>query len=209
MKRFDEAIEHCPLVGILRGLTPETAEQVGRILYNSGLRVLEIPINSPAPFASIEVLRSVLPEDCMVGAGTLMTKQNLQDLKSAGGSLAVMPHTDAKLIRDAIELGLFPMPGVFTPSEMFSAVGAGATHLKLFPANVVGQEMVKAVRSVLPPTTKLYAVGGITSESLVKWRLVNGFGVGGSIFKPSDTLKTIQKKAANLVAATQVWIQER
>ena len=209
MKQFDDATDICPLVGILRGLTPQMAGQVGQVLYQEGLRVLEVPINSPEPFRSIATLRKTLPEDCVIGAGTLMTAQNLQDLKASGGTLAVMPHTDTALIQKALNLGLLPMPGVFTPSEMFSALSAGATHLKLFPANVIGQDLVKAVRSVLPPSTKLYAVGGINSDSLVKWKRVDGFGLGSSLFTPSDTIEMIQSKASRLVAAAQIWTQER
>ena len=110
-----------------------------------------------------------------------------------------------KLITTALDLGLIPMPGVFTPSEMFSAIDAGATNLKLFPANVAGQEMVKAVRAVLPASIKLFAVGGISAETLPSWTTVDGFGIGSSIFKPTDSIDTIHQKAHTMVSASKEW----
>lgn len=207
MTPFDTAIHTCPLVGILRGLKPDKAQVVGETLYQAGLRVLEVPINSPSPYESIAILRESLPLDCAVGAGTLRSVDNLRSLKDAGGTIAVMPHTNPQLITGALELGLLPMPGVFTPSEMFSALDAGATHLKIFPANVAGQPLVKAVRSVLPSTAKLFAVGGISATTIPDWTIVDGFGVGSSIFKPADSLNTIRKKATLLVEACRQWKQ--
>ena len=207
MTPFDSAIQICPLVGILRGLTPDRAKIVGEVLYRAGLRVLEVPINSPSPYESIAILRESLPEDCVVGAGTLRCVDDLHSLKDAGGTIAVMPHTNPLLITTAIELGLLPMPGVFTPSEMFSALDAGASHLKIFPANVAGQPLVKAVRSVLPSQTKLFAVGGISAATIPDWTTVDGFGVGGSIFKPTDSIDTIRQKSTLLVEASRQWQQ--
>ena len=207
MTPFEIAIQTCPLVGILRGLTPDRAKAVGETLYQAGLRVIEVPINSPSPYESIALLRQSLPEDCAVGAGTLRSVDNLRSLKDAGGTIAVMPHTNPLLITTAIELGLLPMPGVFTPSEMFAALDAGASNLKIFPANVAGQPLVKAVRSVLPPTTKLFAVGGISAETIPTWTTVDGFGVGSSIFKPTDSIETIRQKATLLVQASRQWKQ--
>ena len=205
MTTIDTAIQTCPLVGILRGLTPDRAKPVGETLYQAGLRVIEVPINSPSPYESIAILRQSLPEDCAVGAGTLRTVDNLRALKDAGGTIAVMPHTNSLLITTAIELGLLPMPGVFTPSEMFAALDAGAAHLKIFPANVAGQPLVKAVRSVLPPHTKLFAVGGISASTIPNWTTVDGFGVGSSIFKPTDSIDIIRQKATLLVEASRQW----
>lgn len=208
MTPFDTAIQTCPLVGILRGLTPDRAKIVGETLYQAGLRVLEVPINSPSPYASIAILRQSLPEDCAVGAGTLRSVDNLRALKTAGGTIAVMPHTNPLLITTAIELDLLPMPGVFTPSEMFAALDAGATHLKIFPANVAGQPLIKAVRSVLPPDAKLFAVGGISASTIPDWSTVDGFGVGSSIFKPTDSIEEIRHKATLLVGASRQWQQK-
>ena len=207
MIQFEQAIETCPLIGILRGIEPKAAKQLGHILYEAGLRVLEVPINSPDPFRSITILRETLPRDCVVGAGTLMSTQDLEDLHAAGGQVAVMPHTNPLLIQRSIELGLLPIPGVFTPSEMFAAIQAGAMHLKIFPANVIGQDLVRAARAVLPKEVKLYAVGGINPDSLRTWQLIDGFGVGSSLFRPSDTPELIQKKATSLVAAARTWLR--
>ena len=205
MTPFDTALHQCPLIAILRGLTPNNAAVVGRTLYEAGLRIIEVPINSPSPYESIEILRTTLPEDCLVGAGTLVTVDHLRSLKSAGGTIAVMPHTNPQLITVALEFGLIPMPGVFTPSEMFTAIDAGATNLKLFPANVAGQEMVKAVRAVLPAKIKLFAVGGISAKTLPSWTTVDGFGIGSSIFKPTDSIETIRHKAHTMVSASKEW----
>lgn len=207
MTPFDTAIQTCPLVGILRGLTPDRAKIVGETLYQVGLRVLEVPINSPSPYESIAILRQSLPEDCVLGAGTLRSIGNLRSLKDAGGTIAVMPHTNPLLITKAVSLGLLPMPGVFTPSEMFAALDVGASHLKIFPANVAGQPLVKAVRSVLPPDTKLFAVGGISASTIPTWTTVDGFGVGSSIFKPTDSIEKIRQKATLLVESSRQWQQ--
>lgn len=205
MTPFDTALHQCPLIAILRGLTPDNAEMVGRTLYEAGLRIIEVPINSPSPYESIAILRDTLPEDCIVGAGTLRTVDNLRSLKDAGGTIAVMPHTNPNLITTSLDLGLIPMPGVFTPSEMFSAIDFGATNLKLFPANVAGQAMVKAVRAVLPSNIKLFAVGGISAETLPSWTTVDGFGIGSRIFKPADSIDTIHQKAHTMVSASKEW----
>ena len=205
MTAFDTALHQCPLIAILRGLTPDNAAVVGRTLYEAGLRIIEVPINSPSPYESIATLRDTLPADCIVGAGTLRTIENLRSLKDAGGVIAVMPHTNPKLITTALDLGLIPMPGVFTPSEMFTAIDAGATNLKIFPANVAGQGMVKAVRAVLSSNIQLFAVGGISAQTLPTWTSVDGFGIGSSIFKPTDSLDTIRQKAHRMVSASNHW----
>ena len=171
------------------------------------MRVIEVPINSPLPYESIAILRQSLPEDCAVGLEHSEVLTIYVPSKDAGGTIAVMPHTNPLLITTAIELGLLPMPGVFTPSEMFAALDAGASNLKIFPANVAGQPLVKAVRSVLPPHTKLFAVGGISASTIPDWTTVDGFGVGSSIFKPTDSIDTIRQKATLLVEAGRQWQQ--
>ncbi len=208
MSRLLNALHHSPLVAILRGLTPERADEVGLTLFNAGIRVLEVPINSPKPFESIRRLRAVLPDTCIIGAGTLMSISDLEQLASVGGEIAVMPHTSPEMITASIELGLLPMPGVFTPTEAFQAIQSGATHLKIFPANVAGQGFVKALKAVIPPEVRMYAVGGITPATLLEWSQVNGFGVGGSIFKPNDSLETIHIKATELHTASQKWMEQ-
>ena len=205
MTAFDTALHQCPIIAILRGLTPDNAAVVGQTLYEAGLRIIEVPINSPSPYESIALLRDTLPADCIVGAGTLRTIENLRSLKNAGGTIAVMPHTNPKLITTALELGLLPMPGVFTPSEMFAAIDANATNLKIFPANVAGQAMVKAVRAVLPSNIQLFAVGGISAQTLPTWTSVDGFGIGSSIFKPTDSIDTIHQKAHTMLSASKEW----
>ena len=207
MSRLNNALDVCPLIAILRGLTPNNARAVGQTLVAAGLSILEVPINSPQPFESICIMRESLASDVVLGAGTLMTPNDLEQLKQVGGELAIMPHTNPHMIKTALDLGLTPMPGVFTPTEAFTAIHAGAQHLKVFPANIAGLGMVKAIKAVLPNHIKLYAVGGITASSLKEWSLVEGFGIGGSLFKPNMTLQTIQENASSFHAAATSWKQ--
>ena len=205
MSRLNNALEACPLIAILRGLTPKNASSVGKALTESGFSILEVPINSPQPFESIAAMRSSLPEDIVLGAGTLMTTRDLELLSKAGGELAIMPHTDPILIKKSLDLGLIPMPGVFTPTEAFTAIQAGAEHLKIFPANLAGAGMIKALKAVLPPQIKLFAVGGISPNDLPQWPLVEGFGIGGALFKPSFTLDKIKDNARVFYTAANAW----
>ena len=209
MSRLNDALKRCPLIAILRGLTPDNAGSIGLALVKEGFSILEVPVNSPHPFDSISKMRASLPDDVVLGAGTLMKESELERLKEVGGELAIMPHTNTQMIEKALDLGLIPMPGVYTPTEAFAAVHAGAEHLKIFPANLVGHGMVKALRAVLPLKTKLYAVGGITPDSLDAWSLVEGFGIGGSLYKPHFSPEQIKHNAKIFYEAADAWSKLR
>lgn len=200
---LDQALESCGLIAILRGLRPAEAAGVGMALYAAGFRVVEVPLNSPEPFESIRNLRRALPADCVVGAGTILSPAQIVELRAAGGQLAVMPHGDPAVIRAARAEGLWVMPGVATPTEAFAALAAGATALKLFPAEVLPPPVVKAWRAVLPPGTRLVPVGGVTPASLVPYLDAGAaaFGLGSSIYRPGARADEVGARATEFVAA--------
>ncbi|RZJ11685.1 MAG: 2-dehydro-3-deoxy-6-phosphogalactonate aldolase, partial [Haliea sp.] len=161
---FNTALSRCGLIAILRGVAPHEAAAIGDALYQAGFRIIEVPLNSPDPLQSIRLLRASLPEDCMVGAGTVLDASACADIRAAGGELVVMPHADPAVIRAAKAAGLVCAPGVATPTEAFAALSAGADALKLFPAEQLGIATLKAWRAVMPPSLALIPVGGISPE---------------------------------------------
>ena len=193
------ALATLPLVAILRGLKPEEAEPVGDALHRAGWRLLEVPLNSPDPLASIAALARRFP-DAVVGAGTVRTEEEVRAVHAAGGRLVVSPHFDARVVRAAAALGMVALPGVLTPSEAFAALEAGATGLKLFPAEMVPPAAVKAVRAVLPPEVLLFPVGGIAPASMAPYRAAgaNGFGIGSALYQPG-------RETHAIAAAAQVF----
>ena len=191
------------LVGILRGVVPDKVVEVAKILYAAGFRVIEVPLNSPQPFASVSALAGALPADCLVGAGTVLTAQDVQRTHAAGGRLIVAPNCDEQVIGAAIKLGMRVMPGIASATEAFSAVRAGATQLKLFPASSYGPAHLRALRSVLPREIKLFPVGGVTAEQIPGWLAAGaaGFGFGSELFRPEYSLDDIKQRAQVLVRA--------
>ena len=191
------------LVGILRGVVPDKVVEVAKILYAAGFRVIEVPLNSPQPFASVSALAGALPADCLVGAGTVLTAQDVQRTHAAGGRLIVAPNCDEQVIGAAIKLGMRVMPGIASATEAFSAVRAGATQLKLFPASSYGPPHLRALRSVLPKEIKLFPVGGVTAEQIPGWLAAGaaGFGFGSELFRPEYSLDDIKQRAQVLVRA--------
>jgi 2-dehydro-3-deoxyphosphogalactonate aldolase len=191
------------LVGILRGVVPEKVIEVAGVLYAAGFRVIEVPLNSPRPFASISALAGALPADCLVGAGTVLTGQEVQRTHAAGGRLIVAPNCDAQVIGEAIKLGMRVMPGIATATEAFSAARAGATQLKLFPASSYGPQHLRALCTVLPNEIKIFPVGGVTAEQIPGWRAAGaaGFGFGSELFRPEYRLEDIKHRAQLLVRA--------
>ena len=201
--RFTAATAALPLVAILRGITPSEVEAVGAVLYEAGFRLLEVPLNSPDPFASIALLRRVLPTEALVGAGTVLSPERVERLLEAGGELVVMPHADTQVIRAAKVAGLLCVPGVATPTEAFAALDAGADALKLFPAELVTPAVLKAMRAVLPKSTLLLPVGGIAPDTMAPYLAAgaNGFGLGSALYAPGMSAAQVGERANAFVAA--------
>ena len=200
---LEDALETCGIIAILRGVTPDEVVAVSQTLYDAGVRVVEVPLNSPEPFASIEKLAIAFKDKMVVGAGTVLTVQDVNVLKAHGGQISVSPDCNEATIARAVELGMVPLPGVFTPTEAFAAIRAGAKHLKLFPAEVASPQTIKAWKAVLPRHAKIYAVGGVTPENMGDWLAAgaSGFGIGSSIFKPGMSMAKISESAHSLVSA--------
>ncbi|WP_285408624.1 2-dehydro-3-deoxy-6-phosphogalactonate aldolase [Pseudomonas sp. FR229a] len=198
-----QALAQNGLIAILRGLQPQEAAAVGEVLYSAGFRVIEVPLNSPSPYDSIRILRDALPADCLIGAGTVLTPEQAEQVKAAGGQVIVMPHSDAKVLRAAKAAGLYLSPGVATPTEAFAALAEGADILKLFPAEQMGPAVVKAWLAVLPAGTVLAPVGGITPDNMQAFidAGVKGFGLGSGLFKPGMTPEQVAVNAKAYVAA--------
>ena len=203
MNSLDEALDHLPLVAILRGLQPADAIDVGKVLVDAGFQVIEVPLNSPQPLQSIERLATALGDRAIIGAGTVLQSADIGDVARAGGRLIVMPHADCNLIRQADHLGLFSVPGVATPTEAFAALKAGADALKMFPAEAMPPAVVKAWRAVIRPSVKLLPVGGITPETMAGYveAGASGFGLGSALFKPDLSTPTLAANAAAFVRA--------
>lgn len=192
-----DRLDALPLVAILRGLTPAEAVDVGEALLAAGFTCLEVPLNSPRPLESIRLLRDALGDRALVGAGTVLTPQAVREVVEARGQLIISPNADPEVIRETVAVGALSMPGVFTATEAFAALKAGAQVLKLFPSEIAGPAGLKALRAVLPAGQRLYAVGGVTPETLATWRAAgaSGFGIGGALFKPGMTAAEVGARA--------------
>jgi len=201
--RFDAGLASFPLVAILRGIMPAEAEEIAKVLYVEGFRLIEVPLNSPQPFESIALIRRVLPVDALVGAGTVLHREDVRRLSEANGEIVVTPHTDPHIIRAAKDAGLICVPGVVTPTEAFAALAAGADALKLFPAELVSPAAVKAVRAVLPKATRLLPVGGITPANMAPYIAAgaNGFGLGSALYAPGRPAIDVAARARDFAAA--------
>lgn len=203
MMTFEQASEDCGIVAILRGITLDEVAGVGDALYDAGIRVVEVPLNSPEPFRSIAALAARFQGRMVVGAGTVLDEDSVDRVKSAGGQISVSPDCNAAVINRAVARGLVPLPGVFTPTEAFAAIRAGARHLKLFPAEAAIPKTVKAWKAVLPRGVKVYAVGGVTPANMRDWAEAGcaGFGIGSNIYKPGMSPQDVGRSAASFVAA--------
>ena len=192
-----------PLVAILRGLTPETAEAVGAALFEAGVRIVEVPLNRPGALACIETLARSAPADATIGGGTMLSVADVEAVHAAGGRMMVAPNTDPAVIARAAALGMWSAPGIGTASEAFAALRAGANALKLFPAEVWGVKGLKALRSVLPPGTPLWPVGGVTPESMADWVAAGatGFGSGGQLYPAGAGAAEVGAQARRFIAA--------
>lgn len=192
-----------PLVAILRGLQPERAAAVGLALFEAGFRMLEVPLNRPGALEAIATLSRQAPADAIVGAGTVLSVEDVDAVAAAGGRLIVSPHFDAEVVAHTARRGLLSAPGIFTASEAFAALRAGAHALKLFPAEGSSPAALRALATVLPPGTPVWPVGGIEPQHLAAWRAAGatGFGIGGALFKPEYGVDEIARRARAFVEA--------
>jgi 2-dehydro-3-deoxyphosphogalactonate aldolase len=191
------------IVAILRGVRPGEAVDIGQALVDAGIRIVEVPLNSPDALTSIERLATSVGSDTLVGAGTVLTVRSVDDVAAAGGKFVVSPNTDTGVIARTLERGLEPMPGAMTPTEALTAISAGARHLKIFPADSVGAGHIRALRDVIPPDCRIWAVGGVSVTNLADWIEFGAFGVGigGSLYRPGRSADDVRRRAEELVAA--------
>jgi 2-dehydro-3-deoxyphosphogalactonate aldolase len=200
--KFSAALTNLPLVAILRGLRPEEALTVGQALTDANWRLIEVPLNSPQPLQSIEAMAAALPA-ALVGAGTVLSAAQVRDVHAAGGQLVVSPNFDADVVREAVRLGMVCLPGVMTATEAFAALQAGASGLKLFPAEMITPAVVKALRAVLPAQTLLLPVGGISVDNMAAYRAAgaSGFGIGSALYAPGMTAAQVAENAMKFIAS--------
>jgi 2-dehydro-3-deoxyphosphogalactonate aldolase len=199
---FKRLLAPMPLIAVLRGLEPERAVETATALVECGFVALEVPINSPRPFESIAAVAAALGDKAVIGAGTVRRTDEIRGVADAGGRLIVMPHTDLKLIAEAKQRGLFVVPGAATPTEGFAALDAGADALKLFPAEVLSPEVLRAWRAVFPADAWFFPVGGITPERMRDYWLAgaNGFGLGSALFKPDLAIDAMRANALRFIS---------
>lgn len=200
---FRECFGECPLVAIIRGVAPDEAEATGRALIEGGIRVIEVPLNSPDPLESIRRLAAAFGDRALIGAGTVLKVEQVAQVAEAGGRIIVSPGADAEVIAATGEAGLVSSPGYFTPTEAFAALKAGAHALKLFPAEAAPPTVLKAQRAVLPRDVPLIVVGGITLAKVAAYREAgaDGFGLGGALYRPGQPPEETAAKARAFVAA--------
>lgn len=199
---FRTFLRQCPLIAILRGITPAEADAVGEALHDAGIRIIEVPLNSPQPLESIRILARRFGDRALVGAGTVLDPADVPRIKDVGGRIIVSPSTYAPVIEATVAAGMVSAPGFFTPSEAFEALRAGAHTLKLFPAEAVSPAVLKAQRAVLPKDVPLIVVGGVTPGTLGAWRDAGaaGFGLGSGLYRAGDTPDTVAERAGAFVA---------
>ena len=194
---FRQYLDACPLVAIIRGVTPDEAEAIGAAIFDAGIRIIEVPLNSPDPLKSIQRLSDSLGDRALIGAGTVLEADQVAEIKAAGGRLIVSPNTNPAVIRASVAAGMISSPGYFTPSEAFSAIEAGAHALKLFPAEAATPAVIKAQKAVLPRHILLVVVGGIQPDTMLPWLEagVDGFGLGSGLYVPGQSPAVTADKA--------------
>lgn len=192
-----------PLVAILRGVTPDEVSDIGEALFSAGITWIEVPLNSPDPLDSITKLVARLGDHAVIGAGTVLTTDDVSAVAATGARLIVSPNMNPDVIRLTKAKGMISLPGVFTATECFAALDAGADGLKFFPGDLIGPVGLKALKAVLPTTVTTYAVGGVSVENVPDWLTAgaHGFGLGSSLYKPGDSAQDVAKKAKAIVAA--------
>ena len=202
-----EWLAQCPLVAILRGVQPAEVESIGFALERTGVRIVEVPLNSPNPLQSISILSRQFGSRMLVGAGTVTKLSEVAEVAAAGGELIVTPHADLAIVRAVKAAGLLAFPGFFNPTEAFALLEAGADAIKLFPAEVLGPAMLKGLRAVLPKRAIVIPVGGVDAQQVAPWMAAGalGLGVGSSIYKPGDDARIVEAKAQALIAAVEAY----
>jgi 2-dehydro-3-deoxyphosphogalactonate aldolase len=205
IEQFRTCFAECPLVAIIRGVEPHEAPEVGEALYSAGIRIIEVPLNSPDPLASIARLAAALGDRALIGAGTVLDPADVARIAEVGGRLIVSPNSHVPVIEAAVAAGLVSSPGFFTPSEAFEALRAGAHMLKLFPAEAASPAVVKGQRAVLPKDVPYLVVGGVTPDTVAKWMQAgaDGFGLGSGVYKPGQAAGEVHAQARAYVEAVR------
>jgi 2-dehydro-3-deoxyphosphogalactonate aldolase len=195
-------LDQCPLIAIIRGVTPGEAEGIGQAIYEAGIRIIEVPLNSPEPLDSIKLLAQRFGDRMLVGAGTVFTPANVEDVHAVGGRLIVSPHFNPAVVRAAVQAGMVACPGYFTPTEAFAALDAGGTALKLFPAEAASPDVLKAQRAVIPADVPVMIVGGVKPDNMAGWLAAgaSGFGLGGGLYQPGQSPEDTLDKARAYLA---------
>lgn len=203
LAQFNAAFARSPLIAILRGVQPDEVEAIGDALVEAGFAIIEVPLNSPQPLDSITRLARRLDGHAVIGAGTVLRAEQVVAVRDAGGTLIISPNTDVGVIAAAVERGLVAVPGFLTPSEALAALDAGASALKLFPAEAAGPGILRAIQAILPAESRVLPVGGIKPSTLGGWRAAGaaGFGLGSALYKPGMTAAEIAEKARAFIAA--------
>nr|NUR36536.1 2-dehydro-3-deoxy-6-phosphogalactonate aldolase [Sphingomonas sp.] len=203
LARFDAAFARCPLVAILRGVRPDEAEETGDVLVEAGFTLIEVPLNSPGPLDSIERLSRRLADRAVIGAGTVLKPADVAAVANAGGTMIISPNADLDVIEATATAGMVSLPGVATPTEAFAALAAGASALKLFPAEAASPVVLKAMRAVLPKATRVLPVGGIALDSMEPWLAAGaaGFGLGSALYRAGSTAAEVAGRAQAFIAA--------
>lgn len=198
---LEDAVRELPLVAILRGITPDEIVATADALLDAGIKVVEVPLNSPSAIESISKLSNAFRNRLITGAGTVLSASEVDEVANAGGEIIVSPHADQRVIARAIERGCTPFPGVFTPTEAFSAIEAGARYLKLFPASTGGPAHLRAMKAILPRDIRVFAVGGVGPDDMLTWREAGaaGFGLGSDLYRPGQSADLTRSKAQKAV----------
>ncbi|MEH6647862.1 2-dehydro-3-deoxy-6-phosphogalactonate aldolase [Sulfitobacter sp.] len=190
------------IVAILRGIQPSEAEELARVLIDCGITKIEVPLNSPDPFSSIRHMARSFGAHALIGAGTVLTTDDVKRVQDVGGELIVSPDCNPEVIAATKQVGMLSYPGVMTPTECFAALRAGADGLKIFPGSLIGPEGIKAIRAVLPAGTEVLAVGGAGPDNFADWKAAgaDGFGIGSALYKPGLTASDVRERATHIVA---------
>ena len=202
---FRAYLDECPLIAIIRGVKPDEAEAIGQAIIDAGIRMIEVPLNSPDPLRSIERLSARFGDRALVGAGTVLMAEEVPNVRAAGGGIIVSPNTNPDVIAASVSEGLVSCPGYFTPTEAFTAIAAGATALKLFPAEAATPAVLKAQRAVIPIAIPIFVVGGIRPDNMREWldAGADGFGLGSGLYKPGQSAAETADKARAFVAGVR------